>query len=107
MKLVGALWLVLCGLLTAAQIPLWRSDQALWGYAAHVNPENARPAVNYALALLKHDQRAGMIWLMRAGELAEGHPREHEIRAVVRHHLRWMEAFGANVCSRPSVQPHC
>lgn len=105
---IGALGLLLCGWMTAAQVPTWRSDRAVWARAYAVSPNLPRPALNYAFALLKAGEiDGGLLLLVRAGELAAGHSREREVRALVRHRLWWLEAFGTSVCSRPTVQPHC
>lgn len=104
---VGALGLLLCAAMTATQVPTWRSDAALWGWAKTVSPNLPRPALNYAFAIIETDREEGLRWLIHAAHLASGHPREPEIRALIRHRLRWVEAFGGQVCGRPLVQPLC
>ena len=45
--IVAVLWAI-----SYAQIPVWRSDLALWAYAAQRAPLKPRPLANQALALI-------------------------------------------------------
>lgn len=108
MRLLGIVTVGLCVVLTRGQIETWRSPVTLWGHAVTVAPENARAALNYGVALEQSGDRQGaLLWLIRAGELSDSHPRRAEILALVRDRLLWMEAFGEPVCSRPAAQPYC
>lgn len=103
--------LLIVGLLaagTASTIPRFRTDLDLWGAAVRVTPNLPRSSLNYATALRKagRDDEA-VIWLIRAAETADRSTRAQEIRAGVRAQLRFLSAFGDDVCSRPDVQPYC
>lgn len=107
MRALGIVLLAGCVVLTHVQMAVWRSPVALWAHVAAVSPALPRPALNYGVALLDTDRRGAVLWMVRAGELAEGHPREAEIRAVIRQRLMVLEAFGDPVCSRPLVSSFC
>jgi hypothetical protein len=86
----------------------WRSNLALWERAIQEAENLPRPALNHGLALLKDGQHeAGIAELVRAAQLAAKGPRGDEVRQIVRHELRWLEAFGVPACSRPDARPYC
>ena len=108
MRIGAGLALLLWGLVTFSHLPVWASNRNLWGRAIEVSPRLARPNLNYGIALAKDGDREGaVLFLVRAAEAAMREPRGEEVRVIVQHELRWMEAFGFPVCSRPDVQPHC
>lgn len=103
--------LIVLGILaggSARAIPAFQSDLALWERAVVASPSLPRPALNVATAYRKAGRtREALIWLVRAGELADRSERVTEIRAAVRAQLLFLSAFGDDVCSRPAVQPYC
>lgn len=105
---VGVILLGILAARTASTIPRFHSDLALWEAAVAVTPSLPRPALNYATALRKAGRTdEALIWFIRAAETSDRSPRAAEIRAGVRSQLLWLTAFGADVCGRPLVQPHC
>lgn len=93
---------------TARTLPRFQSDRALWEAAVEASPALPRPALNLATAYRKADRdREAVVWLLRAAELSQSGPRGAEVRRMVSAQLRWMDAFGAEVCSRPGVQRWC
>jgi hypothetical protein len=107
MRGVGACVLAVYAVITAAQLPVWRSDRTLWHQAWRSHPELPRVMLNYGLSVSTSDPEQSLQLLVRAFEAADRSPRRAEIQAVVRQRLLWQEAFGEPVCSRPSVQSVC
>lgn len=52
------MWVVALPMLTAARVPVWGDELALWTSAAKIAPFKLRPQVQ--LGTLKHQQ--GMVW---------------------------------------------
>lgn len=103
--------LVLLGVLlglTAWQLPMWASDEALWSVAVRLNRTSPRPAFNYGLALRHagHVDRAAF-WLAMAADRATGHPREADYRRAVQAQFMAIELSGVPICASASVQPYC
>lgn len=102
---VGLIVVACCAAGTARHLPTFQSDRALWHAAVVASPRLARPALNYADALLKAGEtRDALLWLVRAAELS---PEGSDVRLRIRHHLWWLEAFGEPVCGRPLVSAYC
>ena len=84
--------LVLCFVLSAARIPDWQSDLALWSAAATVTPLRPRPALSVATARLRAGDTAGVgFWVLRGLALAEAPERAHErdvVKRVAASHLQ-------------------
>lgn len=93
---------------TARTLPRFQSDLQVWEAAVAASPSLPRPALNLATAYRKADRhREALIWLLRAAELSHSGPRGAEVRRLVSAQLLWMDAFGAEVCSRPAVRRWC
>lgn len=110
MKTLVVLGLVLLSLVTMARLPAWRDDVALWSETVRSSPRLPRPALNLGMAYLKRgEHQAAAIWLVRAGELAEGRqgPRDREALILVSRGLVWIEAFGSPVCAATSTRRFC
>lgn len=104
---VVLLAVVLAGL-TIRQIAVWRSDEALWAQAVKQNATDARPALNYGMALRKAGRAdAAVPWLIEAAKRSIGTVQEREYRARVAEQLLAVEMTGLPVCGIPSVQPYC
>lgn len=105
---IGLLLLGCCVGRTAQIIPTFQTDRNVWEAAVEASPRLPRPALNLATAYRKEGRtREAVVWLLRAGELSPGAPREAELRYLIQSQLRFISAFGDDVCSRPTVQPYC
>lgn len=96
-KKVGWLWLGLCAVLTARQVPIWSSDLALWSQATTVSPLKPRPAVNVAAQYIQAGEwDKARWWVYRAERLIRDDRRAHErdvVRKILDEQDRWIDAF--------------
>jgi hypothetical protein len=105
---IGLLLLGCCVGRTAQVIPTYRTDRDVWEAAVEASPRLPRPALNLATAYRKEGRtRDAVLWLVRAGDLSAGAPREVELRYLIKSQLLFLSAFGDDVCGRPAVQPYC
>lgn len=105
---LGLIVCVLLAGLSARQRTHFSSDLALWTHAQAVEPQLARPAINLAVQYRKAGcPEIAATWLLRAGPLTAGDPREQEYRAIIRGELNLLETFGTPVCDQPLLQPYC
>lgn len=94
--------------LTLWQLPVWRSDVALWSSAAQWNRSSPRPACNLGLALRQRGQFDPAIdALIDCAHRAQGHVREGWYRVMVSTQLQAMEWTGVAVCDSERVRPYC
>lgn len=103
---VNLLRVLVLGLLVGVTLPTiqhWRSDAALWARAVRVNPTLPRPLLNAAVQHRKAGDIDGAVRLLESAASFG----DAGMRARVRQQLLWMQAFGHDVCSRPTVRSFC
>jgi|TARA_Y100000310_G_scaffold90518_2_gene87758 hypothetical protein len=82
-----------CGALTAARLPAWRSDVTLWHAAVRVTPEATRPILNLSSAYLRVGAcEEAAEWRNRAQRTLQQRPSERGQR-VLEAQARYAQSF--------------
>lgn len=77
-------WLVWCAVQTKKYSQVWKSDLALWAYAAERSPLLPRPVINYGKALIADGQRERGLAIA-----SKGYELERQRQEAFRAGLRW------------------